>query len=790
MVFKAVFLLIFIMKTSSGGANETCSETKCNLSIQNGSDLVVEFRSKSSEHGVRMVYLHLNIGNGSYNPLQSYDRLMPNRWTWARVISEPMLSFSYQYEVLSLGLLRNQVRNVEVVLNEEPSGCLAELTSYCKDVVIARTLFDKVTDPSSILLHSANVVCVSVVKRGMDWLTAWYYGNVEYHCCNKNKRGNETSMQCDLPVQYSDWLRVFYHELNFGVIAAYLFWPAALLLLPDFVFMLENEPETNDNPQQNQKSSFLENGSSCDKHPVGSVEIPVDDESPVTCLTFINQCCEEHCPKTSNFFKLFCIYYILMPILSYVYLGLHYIFLSDFLMEMEAKQAIQESVLFYYFFDVRGKLYCLIPVVIFFFILPGNVIFFAAYNAITKIKNFQEKLRSNVQRLPYEIGAPQCIKRNLPKHNINNRFFGPNSIIRSFFKYLNNKSASDYTSKPFKIPSQLFKILLHILFPIIIIIYAVMLALGVVYGLVFGVILFLSFLVRSVERTIYFSPFASLLRFKFDILKTYLSKTKWKWFWMSILAPWTLYFSLAVSLCCRFFMRMFGFVITGLIINAQKAIPYAIFVYVLISNITTSYKNFQNRFKEIKKLIFKYYASSLRNAHDNYKRETIPQQLFWDICNKESEILPFRRELCSMLISILIISSTLFLALTSIVFFGEEYNSSPLITAAAVLLSGKIPDLILKGFIKGGNFEGWEKIHKEERIKEEVENWLKNRRKKGKVQEQDSVRTSDIARQQQGEDGSGRGCHTTSELFGCALIAMEISNMHQNETGVPNEEIT
>jgi len=86
--------------------------------------------------------------------------------------------------------------------------------------------------------------------------------------------------------------------------------------------------------------------------------------------------------------------------------------------------------------------------------------------------------------------------------------------------------------------------------------------------------------------------------------------------------------------------------------------------------------------------------------------------------------------------------------------------------------------------------KGGKKIHKEERIKEEVENWLKNRRKKGKVQEQDSVRTSDIARQQQGEDGSGRGCHTTSELFGCALIAMEISNMHQNETGVPNEEIT
>lgn len=72
-----------------------------------------------------------------------------------------------------------------------------------------------------------------------------------------------------------------------------------------------------------------------------------------------------------------------------------------------------------------------------------------------------------------------------------------------------------------------------------------------------------------------------------------------------------------------------------------------------------------------------------------------------------------------MLITMIIISSILFLALAVIVFFGEEYKFSPLISAAAVFLSGKIPDLILKR----ESFTGWSKIRKEQEIKEAVDAW-------------------------------------------------------------------
>ncbi|KAJ7386787.1 hypothetical protein OS493_006815 [Desmophyllum pertusum] len=151
MALKPVLFLIFwLLKSCHGTNKKSCNETQCKLVIA-GNDLPSEFRPKSTEDGVRMVYLNLKVGNNSYNPLQSYDKFQPNKWSWARDIGEPMLSFSYQYQVLSLGLLSNQVRNMKVLLNEEPTGCLANLTSSCKDIVVGRTLLQDITVKQAIV---------------------------------------------------------------------------------------------------------------------------------------------------------------------------------------------------------------------------------------------------------------------------------------------------------------------------------------------------------------------------------------------------------------------------------------------------------------------------------------------------------------------------------------------------------------------------------------------------------------------------------------------------------------
>ncbi|KAJ7379021.1 hypothetical protein OS493_018815 [Desmophyllum pertusum] len=246
---------------------------------------------------------------------------------------------------------------MKVVLNDEPRGCLANLTSSCKDIVVSRTLLEKVTHDSNNLSQSEDVVCVSVVRRDMDWLTAWYYGNVDYRCCQKEKRENETMIQCDLPVKYNKWFMVFYHFLTFGIIFAFFYWPAVFILLPDYFFAFE-QPHPIENPAR---------------------EIPVDDFSPNVLSNMLAKQHVENRPSGGEtpILKMFGFYYICILCFAYVFLALNYIFFLDIFVEFEAKHAVQENVIFYYLFDIRtNKLYCLIPVIIFFVILPVIIVFF------------------------------------------------------------------------------------------------------------------------------------------------------------------------------------------------------------------------------------------------------------------------------------------------------------------------------------------------------------------------------------------------------------------------------
>ena len=169
-----------------------------------------------------------------------------------------MRYISYQYEVLSLGLLKNQVRNIEVTLSEKPRGCVANLTSSCKDIMVATKLLEKIGDGSTNPSVSDDVVCVSVVKRNINWLASWFEGNIRYHCCKQEQRRNETVVQCDLPVQYNKWYMLFYHVLTLGIVVLFFFWPA---VIPWLHKQSAEDMESNNN------------------------EIPVDDLSPISCGT-------------------------------------------------------------------------------------------------------------------------------------------------------------------------------------------------------------------------------------------------------------------------------------------------------------------------------------------------------------------------------------------------------------------------------------------------------------------------------------------------------------------------
>lgn len=48
-----------------------------------------------------------------------------------------MLGVAYDYDVLSLGLLKNQARTMMLSLDETQDGCLQDLNSSCQAIAIA-----------------------------------------------------------------------------------------------------------------------------------------------------------------------------------------------------------------------------------------------------------------------------------------------------------------------------------------------------------------------------------------------------------------------------------------------------------------------------------------------------------------------------------------------------------------------------------------------------------------------------------------------------------------------------
>jgi len=225
-----------------------------------GEGLVYEFRSKASEKGVRLVYLNLKIGNDSYDPLELQDEFLPHRWVWASKITEPMLTLPDDYDILSFGLLNHQVRSMDVHLEDQPTGCLANLNSTCQNMAVGRMLLENVTTGSSdaLVSHKGQVVCVTVIK------TIQYSETDGYHCCGRSSGPNGASILCDLAVANSKWERVVNRILLMTLtVFVSIFIPALPLALPDCFFSLQNECEKENRfeQQNNTRTAGQQNNS-------------------------------------------------------------------------------------------------------------------------------------------------------------------------------------------------------------------------------------------------------------------------------------------------------------------------------------------------------------------------------------------------------------------------------------------------------------------------------------------------------------------------------------------------
>ena len=163
---------------------------------------------------------------------------------------------------------------------------------------------------------------------------------------------------------------------------------------------------------------------------------------------------------------------------------------------------------------------------------------------------------------------------------------------------------------------------------------------------------------------------------------------------------------------CTFFAGILGFTTMGLALNAEIVTPYVSFLVVVTTNVYFCYANLQRNYMEVKEFILKYRQQEL-DSISGVDQSTIPTNLFWSVSD---EVLPVTTEVCLMLRYVAVIVTFLFLTISSIIFFRNEYEISTLVSIIAVFISGAIPTLFLKGLTRGKNFSGWRKIQLERKI--------------------------------------------------------------------------
>ena len=242
MAFKAIAVTVLYLLTSYA-AEQNCSAVQCKL-VPVKEDAASVFNSiKTSKKGIRMIYLKLEICNDGCYPLVLENGNFSDSWAWAPKTDELMLSLSFDYDILSLGLLKRQIRSMNVSLKEEPTGCLASVNSPCQNIVVAQTLLKNVTaaNASGGLKFPEDVVCFGEMDKQFNFYENFLQFDVKYNCCKFDSQEKHKIIPRCKNVQKSISFKAFHVVLNLVTIVVSIYSPVLLFLLPDFIFNGQKE---------------------------------------------------------------------------------------------------------------------------------------------------------------------------------------------------------------------------------------------------------------------------------------------------------------------------------------------------------------------------------------------------------------------------------------------------------------------------------------------------------------------------------------------------------------------
>ena len=780
MAIQAIYLLT-IWFLASSNALQPCGVSQCKVAPVRG-DLAVTFQQLATEKNVRLVYFNLEIGNDSFHPLESNERLLAKRWIWAKTIQEPMLHMTDdEYDIYSLGLLTRQKRYMSVQLEEKPPRCLAQLNTSCQDNVVAEALLGNITNLSfrNRLLQTGSVCTYH--KKNSSSLGGW-----KFLCCSlqNNTEGNHTIIRCGLALGNVWFTKPFEGVYVLLVFIIFLYSPAIPLFIPDWLFNIQrecdeeikkeqqvsdNEVSPNeqqgiemivieqtsrqtlwpfedviiyDDPHNSEEtdSEFEENFSTHhNEQELSKSELPAEDDSPITVSALLGDYVEELPQIQMNFnLKLFFFIFVVFPIFLYLKLAVAYFYNLEYYQDVSRKRhyhCVKDGQLFTFcldpYVDLRRQwkltnlgTIAFISCVLMFFVIPFIKPTDLRPGLGQLIIERLEKQRHYVFDFTYSMLKRYMfkLKKSLRKLSLSGRTGESrgNSLRKCLRLFITSESRRRQASR--------FMCDFLCIVP------------GFLIGGTLGIAYILILLIGVFVIFLYFSPITSVLVFLglkllnnaiLGITANSVCLPVSLIMYLAIPAMSFLILFVVLALSVAIITNIFLLTVVGLVLNYEFVTPYVVFISVVAANIYLCYSNLQSRYREVKGMISKHWEEETKDLPWMKCRNngTIPEKLFWCVCgNEESkyemQILPLRTEIFFMFRDMALIVLFLCMFFFAILVFATVEEISALVSTFFVFISGVIPTLIFKRFTKKKQFSGWDKITIDNKIKKAVRKYV------------------------------------------------------------------
>ncbi|XP_022801447.1 uncharacterized protein LOC111339126 [Stylophora pistillata] len=545
---------------------------------------------------------------------------------------------------------------------------------------------------------NSGVVCFRVLKEFSFGLGSGF----KYKCCERVEEDQRHQVYCGFDVKESIWLSVFNSVLNVVVTIVFFYGPYLFCVVPDFF----SDGHRQDHVKNlTSKQSKIEN----EEETFLAIldEIPVDDSSPISC-TEIVQKCVKNLPTLNYGFnvKLILLWYCIIPTFFFFKLLLYFIIKDNF-DEASKKLLFQVADAYLYIFSMDK------PAVYVLFIVP----LFVIPTLVISFWRFEESLDLYLGECFICTDSGSDSQLSLKEHFVKRLKTMPNSVIKIMERVLEKLFLQKFGSK-FPPCSECNHFQQSLCGHAICVLSTV--AFMMIYGPIAITISLLIYLAVLLVTTIIYSPLVTGLIYltksmtsQIESIHKHRKKCKWlsNFLILIISIPFFVSVSIITIFSCQYIVRTSGLTLMGITLNAESAVPYITFAFVVWRNVYLCFNNLQNTYKEIKIMIWEEWKEQKKPKREG----TIPKKLFWSIC-KDS----VANEICAMLCKMVAILIFLSIALAAIFLFKVEYNSSTIVSSIAVFVSGKISEVFFSRVTTGNNITGWERVLEKQKIRDAV----------------------------------------------------------------------